>query len=321
MTTEPPSDDLKQQLRAWAERVVGPIAVVEDRSRAFGRISLVWRLETVDGGEFYLKRHEGRLLYERELTALRDWLPRLPEGARQMAVPMIATADEHEAMIFEAAPGEIVEEAELTSEELQAAYQMAGAFAAALHALPGDGCGAAPGYEQKLLEQIEGWFELYEGVEGLDEELRRFVLDAVSEGGAFRDAVLVPTHMDYSPRNWLLHREDGALWLHVIDWERARPELWVQDVARMAEDHWHRDPALREAFFLGYGRQPSEIEARQLKLLSLANIVPTIGWARAREDHRFEAWAREVLTRLRGDLARASRRGSSTAPAAAGCPR
>ncbi|MBT5773151.1 MAG: phosphotransferase [Dehalococcoidia bacterium] len=301
---EAPSEELKRELRAWAERTIGPIAELEDRSRAFGRMSLVWRLETVDGGQFYLKRHEARLLYERELTAVRDWLPLLPEGARQMTVPMVATADELDAVIFEAAPGEIVEEAELTSAELHAAYQMAGAFAAALHALPCEGCGAAPGYEQELVGKIEGWFELYEGVEGLDEELRRFVLNAVVADGVFRDAVLVPTHMDYSPRNWLLHREDGALWLHVIDWERARPELWVQDVARVAEDHWQRDPALREAFFLGYGREPSEIEARQLKLLSLANMVPTIGWARAREDHRFEGWAREVLGRLHGELVR-----------------
>jgi hypothetical protein len=301
MTIDAPTAELKQELRAWAERVVGPIAVLEDRSRAFGRMSLVWRLETVKGREFYLKRHERRVLYERELLGL-GWLSGLPEGARQMAVPMIATANELDSMIFEAVPGEIVEEAELSSEELHAAYQMAGAFAAALHALPCDGCGPSPGYEQKLLDQIEDWFELYEGVPGLGDELRRFVLDAVSDGGAFRAAVLVPTHMDYSPRNWLLHREDGALWLRVIDWERARPELWVQDVARMSEDHWQRDPALREAFFLGYVRDPSEIEARQLKLLALANIVPTIGWARAHDDHRFEGWAREVLARLRGEL-------------------
>ena len=91
MTMELPSDDLKQELRAWAERSVGPIAELEDRSRAFGRMSLVWRLKTSDGGAYYLKRHEARLLYERELMALRDWLPRLPEGARQMTVPMIAT--------------------------------------------------------------------------------------------------------------------------------------------------------------------------------------------------------------------------------------
>jgi hypothetical protein len=28
----------------------------------------------------------------------------------------------------------------------------------------------------------------------------------------------------------------------------------------MVEDHWHRDPAAREAFFLGYGRYPTEVE-------------------------------------------------------------
>jgi hypothetical protein len=41
MTVALPSAELKQEMRAWAERVAGPIAVVEDRSRAFGRMSLV----------------------------------------------------------------------------------------------------------------------------------------------------------------------------------------------------------------------------------------------------------------------------------------
>ena len=155
MTTEAPPEELKRQLRVWVERVVGPIAVLEDRSRPIRRMSLV---EAADGGEFYLKRHEARLMYERELMALRDWLPRLPDGARQMTVPMIATADEYDAMIFEAARGEVVEEAELSSEELHAAYQTAGAFAAALHPLPAEGCGPSATYGDELLAKVEpGW--------------------------------------------------------------------------------------------------------------------------------------------------------------------
>lgn len=155
MTLDPHSDELRAQLRAWAERTLGPIADLEDRSRSFGRLSLVWRIETTEGRQYYLKRHEARLLYERELRALTDWLPRLPDGARQMTVPLVATADGLDAMIFEAAPGEIVEEADLTSDERHAAYQMAGAFAAALHALPCEGCGPAPGYPSDLLKSVE----------------------------------------------------------------------------------------------------------------------------------------------------------------------
>lgn len=299
-SAEMPSEELKQELRAWAERTIGPIAVLEDRSRAFGRMSLVWRLETVDGGEFYLKRHEGRRLYERELIAVRDWLPRLPEGARQMTVPMIATADELDAMIFEAAPGEIVEEAELTSAELQAAYQMAGAFAAALHALPCEGCGPAPGYEAELLASVERW--LPDPDAGFTEDEQRWARETVHADGAFDDVELVPAHMDYSPRNWLLHRRDGALWLYVIDWERARPAPWVEDVQRMAEDHWFHDPSLREAFFLGYGSSPSEVEERQLRAITAVNsAIGAIAWGGQREDWDFVAKGRGILDRMRAE--------------------
>jgi hypothetical protein len=44
----------------------------------------------------------------------------------------------------------------------------------------------------------------------------------------------------------------------------------------MVSDHWQHDPALQESFSIRHGREPSEIEMRQLKLLSLSNIVPTI---------------------------------------------
>ena len=297
---EAPSEELKQELRAWAERTIGPIAELEDRSRAFGRMSLVWRLETADGGQFYLKRHEERRLYERELTAVRDWVPRLPEGARQMTVPMVATIDELEAMIFEAAPGEIVEEAELTSEELRAAYQMAGAFAAALHALPCDGCGPADGYVEQLLASIERW--LGDPEVGFTEDEQRWAREAVRAGGAWDGVELVPAHMDYSPRNWLIHRDDGALWLSVIDWERGRPAPWVEDVQRMAEDHWHLDPSLRESFFLGYGREPSEVEERQIRALVAANsAIGAIAWGGQREDWEFVAKGRAILERLRAE--------------------
>ena len=302
MTIEAPSDDLREALRAFAERAVGPIVDLEDRSRSFGRMSVVWRLETAEGQQFYLKRHEERRLFERELNALRDWVPRLPEGARQMTVPPVATDDALGALVLEAAPGEIVEDGEFTEDELRAAYQMAGAFAAALHALPCEGCGPAPGYEDELLEKIEGWFDDPEAAFSDDE--RRWAREAVRAGGAFAEVSLVPAHMDYSPRNWLLHRDDGVLWLHVIDWERARPAPWAEDVQRMAEDHWHRDTGMREAFFLGYGREPSEVEERQIRALAVANnAIGAIAWGGQRGDTEFVAQGRAILDRLRGELA------------------
>lgn len=300
MTIEAPSDELRAALRAFAERTLGPIVDLEDRSRSFGRMSLVWRLETAEGKQFYLKRHEERRLFERELHALRDWVHRLPEGARQMTVQPVATADVLDALILEAAPGEIVEDAALTVEDRHAAYQMAGAFAAALHALPCEGCGPAEGYAEGLLATAERW--LIDPEAGFTDDERRWARRELRAGGAFEAVKLVPAHMDYSPRNWLLHRDDGVLWLHVIDWERARPAPWTEDVQRMAEDHWHRDPAAREAFFLGYGREPTELEQRQIRALAVANnAIGAIAWGGQRGDTAFVAKGRAILDRMRGE--------------------
>lgn len=297
---EPPSEELRASLRSFAEHTVGRIVDLEDRSRTFGRMSLVWRLETAEGRQFYLKRHEERRLYERELHALTDWLPRLPEGARQMTVPPIATADDLDAMIFEAAPGEIVEEADLTANERAAAYQMAGAFAAALHALPCDGCGPVADYEAQMRAAAARWLDLPDV--GFSDEIRRWADEELHAGGAFEHVEFVPAHMDYSPRNWLIHRDDGALWLHVIDWERARPAPWPEDVQRMAEEHWHADPPMREAFFLGYGRGPSELEERQIRALVLINnALGAIGWGGQRGDTAFVAKGWAILERLRAE--------------------
>ena len=299
MTIEAPSDELRAALRAFAERTLGPIVDLEDRSRSFGRMSLIWRLETAEGNQYYLKRHEERRLFERELHALRDWVPRLPEGARQMTVPPIATDDALDALILEAAPGEIVEDAALTLEERHAAYQMAGAFAAALHALPCEGCGPSERYAEELLATAERW--LRDPAAGFTDDERRWARQELRAGGAFEAVELVPAHMDYSPRNWLLHRDDGALWLHVIDWERARPAPWAEDVQRMAEEHWHLDPTAREAFFLGYGREPTEVEQRQIRALAVANnAIGAIAWGGQRGDTAFVAKGRAILDRMRG---------------------
>jgi len=151
--------ELREALRAFTEREVGPIATIDNRSRSAGRMSLVWRLERADGRQFYRKRHKERRRFDRELYALREWVPPLHEGARQMAMPPVAVADDLDALIFEAAPGEIVETATLTEAERDAVYQMAGAFAAALHQLPCDGCGPSTSYGTELVERFSVWFD------------------------------------------------------------------------------------------------------------------------------------------------------------------
>lgn len=309
MTIGEVTSELREALRAFATRELGPIAAIEDRSRSAGRMSLVWHIERADGRQYYLKRHEERRLFDRERYALNEWVPQLPEGARQMAVPMVAVADDLDAMLFEAAPGEIVEDATLTEVERDAVYQMAGAFASALHQLPCEGSGPSTTYGTEMVERFSPWLD--DPAVSFPAEIRSWAIEAMHAGGVLDRVELVPTHMDYSPRNWLIHRDDGALWLHIIDWERARPAPWVEDAQRMVEDHWQRDPAARRAFFLGYGREPTEVEQQQLRAITIANsAIGAIGWGTQRGDWPFVKQGWGILERLRSEEGLATPRGS-----------
>ncbi|TDQ04989.1 phosphotransferase family protein [Labedaea rhizosphaerae] len=70
-------------------------------------------------------------------------------------------------------------------------------------------------------------------------------------------AVLVPTHGDWQPRNWLVH--EGVV--TVIDFGRAALRPAYTDFERLAAQQFLADPSLEPAFLAGYGTDPREREA------------------------------------------------------------
>ena len=218
-----------------------------------------------------------------------------------MAVPLVASADDLDAIVLEAAPGEIVEDAQLTDDERHAAYQMVGAFAAALHTLPCDGCGVDARYEEAALASVERW--LPDPAAGFNEDVQQWARDAVRANGAWRDVELVPAHMDYSPRNWLLHRDDGALWLHVSRFG-AGPSCAV---GRGMCSGWRRTTgtatraSARRSSSATDGSRRSW-EERQIPALVVSNnAIGAIAWGGQRGDAAFVAKGRAILERLRAE--------------------
>ena len=65
-------------------------------------------------------------------------------------------------------------------------------------------------------------------------------------------AVVVPTHGDWQPRNWLVH--EGVV--SVIDFGRAALRPAMSDFARLAAQDFARDATLETAFLDGYGSDP-----------------------------------------------------------------
>ncbi len=108
---------------------------------------------------------------------------------------------------------------------------------------------------------------------------------------------LVPTHGDYSPRNWLV---DDAGVLRVVDLGRFDHRPRSSDLCRLHARHWRDRPDLAAAFVEGYGADPTadEVWAAQ----RVREAVGTAVWAFQVGDEAFEAVGHAMLARLREDL-------------------
>lgn len=111
-----------------------------------------------------------------------------------------------------------------------------------------------------------------------------------------RPVVVVPTHGDWQPRNWLL--SDGEL--RIIDFGRADRRPAMSDLTRVAGSDWTRHPGLEKAFLDGYGDDPRDPDAWEILLLCEA--ISTAVWALQVGDEAFE---REGLRLIAASLARA----------------
>jgi Ser/Thr protein kinase RdoA (MazF antagonist) len=87
----------------------------------------------------------------------------------------------------------------------------------------------------------------------------------------------VPCHRDYTPRNWLV--KDGVQ--YAIDFEHARLDVWLADLARLHLGIWPDRPDLKEAFLAGYGRQLSDTDHAILQ--GVAALTATWLVVKARE--------------------------------------
>ena len=102
-------------------------------------------------------------------------------------------------------------------------------------------------------------------------------------------AVVVATHGDYHPRNWLW--DDGTV--RVIDFGRAAWRPAMTDLARLATREWLGRPELETAFLEGYGDDPREAGA--WARMQLAEAVGTAAWAHQVGDEAFEAQGLRML--------------------------
>lgn len=274
---------VQEPLHDFIRSVVGPRYATHNRSRAFGRASLLWEIEAPQGVVAFLKQHEERRLFERALAAYQDWLPHLDCPPGTSTPRLLAHDDELGAMIITACQGYLVDRVELEPATLRTLHARAGAFMGALQALPlADPVDAGA----ELAKRIADYLALSEGT--VPSATLDWAREQLSDPLLVRPEPAVACHMDFTPRNWIARGHGPDVTLTVIDWERARPDHRMQVVQRLDARYWTDRPDCREAFFDAIGWSPSPEDQRIADLLNLLDTIAGIRWARAHSDRAFE---------------------------------
>ncbi|MFF7097756.1 phosphotransferase [Streptomyces rubradiris] len=264
LTPGPGSHDTgpNDAVRAFAERAVGRITGWTDVSWA-RQESRVWRAHGAEGGEWYVKIHQNDRFHQREVAALRSWVPSL--GA---AAPRLVAADPGlRAVVLTAVGGRSLHGATYPPEQQRRIFHRIGQLAAAIHhgAPPRPAASTLP--LGKLERHLDGArAHLAPG----DEE---FVRAIAEEAVGLPAPEAVPTHGDFQPRN--LRWDAAAEALYVIDFERSEEGPAIRDFVRLS-DAWRGRPDLLQALLDGYGRSFTPEEEDQLTVLSVLDSVSGI---------------------------------------------
>lgn len=244
--------------------------VVEDLS--WGLIDTTVLRVRADGSEFVVKaggpdnHHLGREIRgHREFTA--PWLRDRRIGRMVHADPALRV------LVLEYLAGVLTEGTPAATDPRT--HRQAGRLLASLHV---QGSRVDEGYEERMDARALRWLDGEHGIERSTEQRLREVI----AGHERPPAVLVPTHGDWQPRNWLI---DGERVL-VIDLGRADWRPALTDFVRLSSQQWYGRADLEAAFVDGYGHDPREPASWRRALLREA--IGTACWARQVGDEPFE---------------------------------
>ena len=277
----------------FAEQVLGPCELEQDYSWAHG-MSAVLRLRDTRGVTWFAKQHRERDRHEAEVTAYRQWVPALSIHAPRLHV----ADDSRNAVIVSAVPGE---PASWPSSDLcavpvidrqaeQVLQREAGVLLRQFH----DAQPRRPWYDWGAAKVAEFDSLMPMASQLLGERDLALALAEVEALSGLPCPGRVPCHRDYTPRNWLV--KDDVL--YIIDFEHARLDVWLADLARLNLGIWPDRPDLKEAFLAGYGRQLSDTDNAILQGVSALTATWLVVKARQIRQPDLEDAFRVALQRL-----------------------
>ena len=208
----------------------------------------------------------------REIAAHRRWLH--PWTSSGHAPQMVAADEEAKLLVTEYLPGRLVEGD--PSQDGPETYRQAGSLLSHFHRQHAE---TSTTWDDQLAAHARRWLAGPHRIDPASVRALRREIDTWPTGGT---VVLVPTHGDWQPRNWLI--DDGTV--RIIDFGRTDLRPAATDLARLARQDFSRDPRLEAAFLDGYGSDPREPGLWRRTLLGEA--IGTAGWAHRVGSESFE---------------------------------
>jgi Ser/Thr protein kinase RdoA (MazF antagonist) len=281
MLDDPATDpDLLSRIAA----LVGPDPAWTSLATASAR---VWHVRAPDRS-VVVKQFRHARPFAQEHHAYTAWCPHLSEQTPRL----LAASAPARALVLTHVAGDPLASLTLTPAAERTAHWHAGRFLAALHTVrepDDDASPLAAAVAQRhaaALRRVTPHLppDAHAHLEAL----------AAAIPGLFRDAVRVPCHRDFTPRNWLVHGPRVTA-IAVLDFEHARRDTPLIDLTKLAADTWPTRPDLEEALLTGYGRDLTARERRQLRVLVAVHAMTTLAWAHAHRDPTFLALGRTAL--------------------------
>lgn len=272
-----PIDRLSPRQRNVVEEWLPDLEVVRNHSWALNG-TVVLEAVTCDRTVAIKAFDTGHGHFARELRAHREWLGPWTSCSR---APRLLHSDESASvLVTEFLPGSLVQGsgAELAPDT----YRQAGMLLAGLH---GQLAVTSDDYWAKEQRSTLAWLDKEHRIPP-DVEARVRTLVNTWPAPA---CILVPTHGDWQPRNWIAH--NGVV--SAIDFGRAALRPAYSDLARLAAQQFMRGAALEEAFIEGYGSDPRDDPGWGRHCLREA--IGTAVWAHQVGDLDFEAQGHRML--------------------------
>jgi hypothetical protein len=246
--------------------------------------TVVLHLRTPDGDRIIKAGGPANHHIGRERNAHLDFTG--PWVAQRRAARLFAFDPDTNMVLLDHLPGELAQGH--PAEGDPEAYRQAGAMLAEFH---GQASRPDDAYESRMTRKALASLDSPHRIAPETVDRLRGILLAIEP----EPVMLVPTHGDWHPRNWLV---DGGF-VRAIDFGRFDWRPAFTDFARLAVRQFAANPALETAFLDGYGSDPRTPEL--WRALRIREAIGTAVWAHQVSDEPFELEGHRMIENvLRG---------------------